>query len=78
MIKKKILLLEKYPLLISNDNTINTYNQKDLVSQNFIFDIWYLFSLSFKLLTSLPFDYTIISKILEAVSNLFNKELVSL
>ena len=78
LIKKKIILLEKYPLLISNDNTINTYNQKDLVSQNFIFDIWYLFSLSFKLLTSLSFDYTIISKILEAVSNLLNKELVSL
>ena len=78
LIKKKILLLEKYPMLISNDNTINTQEQQELVSQNFIFDIWYLFSLSFKLLNSIPFHHTIISKILDAISNLLNKELVSL
>ena len=78
LIKKKILLLEKYPMLISNDNTINTKEQQELVSQNFIFDIWYLFSLSFKLLNSIPFHHTIISKILDAISNLLNQELVSL
>ena len=76
-IKKKILLLKKYPLLISNDNTINTLNPKEIISQNFIFDIWYLFSLSYKLLNLIPLQYTIISKILDSISSILNKELVS-
>ena len=77
-IKKKILLLKNYPLLISNDNTINAKNYKSHISQNFIFDIWYLFYLSYQILSSIPYDNKTISQILDLISYILNQEIVSL
>ena len=77
-IKKKILLLKNYPLLISNDNTINIKNREEIISQNFIFDIWYLFYLSYQILILIPFQNETISTINELIFNLMNKENVSL
>ena len=77
-LKKKILLLKNNPLTISNDNTINSLNPNEIISQEFIFDIWYLFSVSYQLLKLIPFKNTIITQIFDSISNILNKELVSL
>ena len=77
-LRRKIILLKNNPLVISNDNTINSKNPNEIISQNFIFDIWYLFSLSYQLLSLIPFNNTIIPQIFDLISNILNKELVSL
>ena len=65
-------------MLISNDNTINAKNYKSHISQNFIFDIWYLFYLSYQILSSIPYDNKTISQILDLISYILNQEIVSL
>ena len=77
-IKKKIQLLKTYPLLISNDNTINLKNPDEVLSQNFIFEIWFLFYLSYDIMETIPFDNKTISQILDSIADLLNQEIVSL
>ena len=77
-IKKKILLLKNNQQLISNDNTINIRNYNEFLSQNFIFDIWYLFYLSHQILIKIPLYNKIILRILDSISYLLNQEIVSL
>ena len=76
-IKKKINLLKTYPLLISTDNTINLKNPDEILSQNFIFEIWLLFYLCSDIMESIPFQIKAISQILDYISFLLNQEVVS-
>ena len=77
-IRNKIILLKKYSILISNDNTINAGNSSDILSSNFVSDIFNLFISVYQLLFSLPFNANILTKILDLISTLLNQEIVSL
>ena len=77
-INKKIQLMKTYPLLISTDNTINLKKSDEILSQNFIFEIWLLFYLCCDIITLVPFQNKEISQILDSISDLLNQEIVSL
>jgi hypothetical protein len=77
-IRNKIIILKKYSILISNDNTINAGNSSDILSSNFVSDIFNLFISVYQLLFSLPFNANILTKILDLISTLLNQEIVSL
>lgn len=77
-ISKKIELMKTYPLLISTDNTINLKKSDEILSQNFIFEIWLLFYLCCDIITLVPFQNKEISQILDWISDLLNQEIVSL
>ena len=77
-IRNKIILLKKRSLLISNDNTINVINTSSIISPNFVFDIFNLFTSVYQLLFSIPFNINILTQIFDTIANLLNKEIVTL
>jgi len=77
-IRNKIIILKKYSLLISNDNTINVGNSSEILSFNFVSDIFNLFISAYQLLFSLPFNTNLLTQILDLISTLLNQEIVSL
>ena len=77
-IRNKIIILKKYSLLISNDNTINVGNSSEILSLNFVSDIFNLFISVYQLLLSLPFNTNLLTRILDIISTLLNQEIVSL
>ena len=77
-IRNKIIILKKYSLLISNDNTINVGNSSEILSPNFVSDVFQLFKSVYQLLFALPFNTNILTQILDLISNLLNQEIVSL
>ena len=77
-IQKKIYILQNYRVLITNDNTINAKNPEEFISKDFIFDIWFSFFLSYKIMESIPFNNESISSIVDMIFDILNKEIVSL
>ena len=77
-IRNKLNLLKKHSLIISNDNTINVINNQNILSSNFIFDIFNLFISLYQLLSSIPFNINILTKLFDLILFLLNQEIVSL
>ena len=77
-LRNKLILLKKHSLIISNDNTINVINKQNILSYNFVFDIFNLYISSYQLLLSIPFNINILTKLLDLISYLLNQEIVSL
>ena len=77
-IRNKMILLKKYSLLISNDNTINTINCYKILTQNFVFELFNLYISIYQILSSIPFNENIIIKIVDLNIYLLNQEMVSL